>query len=455
MDRSSIFSKFVSSCFDVKTSNSNSFYQKKAISPVVATALLLVVAVVAVVGFQNWFQTYQSSMFTKVEQDSSAGSMNTLIDTVIGSNLYFRNGYNNLTISDIKIDGTSCLVPSSTYSQGLKEIDIGNCTQNATSSVPDIVVITDKGVFSKKIYLRGVTTTSSGTSSLSCPTGYIPVPGSSSYGTSDFCVMKYEAKNVGGIANSTASGNPWVSLTWQQAKSNCEALGTDYHLITDNEWLTIAKNAENIATNWNSSVVGTGFMYLGHNDNNPANSLAADTNDSNGYYGTNDGVSSPGDNSYNNFPSNDARAYQGQRRTLTLSNGEVIWDLAGNVWEWVNNSMPIASRYHGGDQAWMSYSSDDGTGKIASLVPALMTPSSGWNANNGMGRYYDGTSLAGAYNSISEAPDSCTGYCSPTAVFLRGGYWGGGADAGAFALLLHHGPSLSDTGAGFRCSSAP
>ena len=33
---------------------------KKAISPVVATALLLVVAVVAVVGFQTWFNTYQT-----------------------------------------------------------------------------------------------------------------------------------------------------------------------------------------------------------------------------------------------------------------------------------------------------------------------------------------------------------------------------------------------------------
>jgi formylglycine-generating enzyme required for sulfatase activity len=249
--------------------------------------------------------------------------------------------------------------------------------------------------------------------------------------------MKYEAKNIVGIANSTATGTIWISLTWQQAKTNCEILGVNYHLITDNEWLTIAKNAEQISSNWNSSVVGTGFMYSGHNDNGPANSLLADTNDSNGYYLTGDVVGS------------------NQRRTLTLSNNEVIWDLAGNVWEWVNDSMPIASRYHGGDQGWMSYNSDDGTGKIATLVSSLKAPSSGYNAKNGMGRYYDGYSLAGTYNSINEAPDFCIGYCSSTTVFLRGGHWNNGANTGVFTLDLDAGSSDSLTGTGFRCSYTP
>src|SRR5665647_3760230 len=32
---------------------------------------------------------------------------------------------------------------------------------------------------------------------LNCPSGFSPVPGSITYGTADFCVMKYEAKQVG------------------------------------------------------------------------------------------------------------------------------------------------------------------------------------------------------------------------------------------------------------------
>jgi len=43
---------------------------KKGISPVVATALLLVVAVVAVVGFQTWFSSYQGGVETQVEGES-------------------------------------------------------------------------------------------------------------------------------------------------------------------------------------------------------------------------------------------------------------------------------------------------------------------------------------------------------------------------------------------------
>ena len=37
-----------------------------------------------------------------------------------------------------------------------------------------------------------------------CPSGYIVAPGSSLYDTNAFCVMKYEAKNVGGVAVSKA-----------------------------------------------------------------------------------------------------------------------------------------------------------------------------------------------------------------------------------------------------------
>ena len=44
---------------------------KKAIGPVVASALLLVVAVVAVVGFQGWFNNYSSGMFSNTETQSN------------------------------------------------------------------------------------------------------------------------------------------------------------------------------------------------------------------------------------------------------------------------------------------------------------------------------------------------------------------------------------------------
>ncbi len=49
--------------------------EKKGISPVVTTALLLVVAVVYVVGFQGWFDEFNSGLLVGVEEDSSFGSV--------------------------------------------------------------------------------------------------------------------------------------------------------------------------------------------------------------------------------------------------------------------------------------------------------------------------------------------------------------------------------------------
>jgi len=126
---------------------------KKGVSPVVAIALLLVTAVVAVVGFQGWFETYSSGVFVKVEQDSESGNMNTQIEALVGSNLYIKNGYDNLTITDIKVNGRSCNITQS-YTDNITEIDLGNCTDNLTTSTPEIVVITDNGILSKKIFVK-------------------------------------------------------------------------------------------------------------------------------------------------------------------------------------------------------------------------------------------------------------------------------------------------------------
>ena len=45
----------------------NFFMNKKGIGPVVAVSLLIVVSVVALFGFQNWFNQYSSEMYVDVE----------------------------------------------------------------------------------------------------------------------------------------------------------------------------------------------------------------------------------------------------------------------------------------------------------------------------------------------------------------------------------------------------
>lgn len=75
--------------------------QKKCISPVVATALLLVVAVTAVVGFQSWFQNFESNILANTQKQSLTDS-NLKIEKVIGNTLYLKSSGTD-TISLLKI----------------------------------------------------------------------------------------------------------------------------------------------------------------------------------------------------------------------------------------------------------------------------------------------------------------------------------------------------------------
>ena len=60
----------------------------------------------------------------------------------------------------------------------------------------------------------------------------------------------------------------------------------------------------------------------------------------------------------------------------------------------------------------------------------------GWNSAQSIGRIYSNTG----------------GTALTQRVFLRGGDWHNGADAGAFALYLHWAPSNTSYTVGFRCA---
>ena len=129
---------------------------------------------------------------------------------------------------------------------------------------------------------------------------------------SPFKVMTWEAKNDGsdGVISQSDS-NPWTDISWNSAKAECTAAGK--HLIRENQWLVIAHNVVQQDVNWTGGAKGHGMLKRGHSDDDP------DPNLSLGYL--------PG--------ANNAWAGSKNDRVLQLSNGEVIWDLAGNVWEWV------------------------------------------------------------------------------------------------------------------------
>ena len=129
---------------------------KKAISPVVATALLLVVAVVAVVGFQAWFTTYQSDVTAQVEQEAQTGVQLT-VERLENDTIYLNNGgAEPVEVEEIRLDGSDCMEGDEWDLSGntLSNTDLdSDCTQDVGQSV-SVVVQTDGGIFESTQIVR-------------------------------------------------------------------------------------------------------------------------------------------------------------------------------------------------------------------------------------------------------------------------------------------------------------
>lgn len=284
----------------------------------------------------------------------------------------------------------------------------------------------------------------------SCPVNYILVPGSATYGTNDFCVMKYEAKaddNGDGIGdiNQTTGYNTWPADTHpisdtRKLVSSAQGYPVAYitqtaaidaasnpsfvagcidscHLMTEAEWMTIAQNVLSVRSNWSSGTVGTDYIYSGHNDGTPNTALVADDTTNDGYYLT-------------------GQTTGNQRRTLTLTNGEVIWDFAGNLWEWTSGQM--ASGQPTGMASWNFYEWPTVSGGSLTVNPFPsnigITGSDSWSSSNGIGQIYGLTSNAALVG------------------FFRGGNWTSNTNAGVLTFFMGYYPSNSSYSIGLRVS---
>ena len=119
---------------------------KKAMPPVVAVILLLVFAVFAVVGFQGWYNTYSSDVFSDLS--STTASLDDIsIEALIESRLYINFG-SGLNVSGIEIDSNDCSI-SGVYT-GLRDFDVSSCLGNERTH--SILIITNEGVLSGEFF---------------------------------------------------------------------------------------------------------------------------------------------------------------------------------------------------------------------------------------------------------------------------------------------------------------
>jgi prepilin-type N-terminal cleavage/methylation domain-containing protein len=270
---------------------------------------------------------------------------------------------------------------------------------------------------------------------------WILVPGNSTFGTSNFYVMKYDAacanngvalmtptdgngykdNNSGASTCNPANGLapaslsnaiPTVDVNVSSSETYCANIGA--HLITNNEWQTIAWNAEGVASNWSGGTVGGVSQYMARGNSDSAQAQQASSDDTNSDYLT----------GYTDFT---------HRRTQTLSDGAIVWDVAGNIWEWTNNTTIGTQKPHGNTGAWVEWNTVTYSGSTLSQVTAGPS-NAAWTSSYGIGQYYEGAANASTYG------------------FARGGAYFDSFDAGLETLVLNTDPGVQGNYISFRCA---
>lgn len=282
-----------------------------------------------------------------------------------------------------------------------------------------------------------------------CPKGFIEVPANKDLGIAKpFCVMKYSAKAQAGTSGkiellgcgdleckknnwaalyhsknnpagykavSVPEGVPWRSIDFQMAKQACVNLGSGFGLINNNEWITIANNILDVDANWSGNKVGVGFLNRGHSDRDPDQPCDS----------MNENVQGSCSNKGQDFH---------QKRTHTLSNGQTIWDMAGNLWEWVDWKVRFGRGASPAD-AWVDYSRmrpkiETGLDLDPKLFRSLKHPN--FTGKQNIGKYWSAASKG-------------------ESVAIRGGRWSHNQDSGIYSLDLSTDPKVNGKTITFRC----
>jgi formylglycine-generating enzyme required for sulfatase activity len=191
-----------------------------------------------------------------------------------------------------------------------------------------------------------------------------------------------------GLPTVSSDGKPWVNISYHEAVEACQRAG--FALLTERQWLAMAHNAAAQNCNWTKGKVGEGKLFRGLRKGNVSEAQPGNVIDT---------------------------ASPKERRWLTLSNGEGICDLNGNVFQWVTDDVQ-------GDDKGL-------TTVIKADSPSLSAPYP--SMTKGMGWRPDGE-------------HDWSGYA-----LVRGGYWCSESHAGAF-LLRSGWPVLRFGSVGFRCT---
>jgi len=347
-----------------------------------------------------------------------------------------------------------------------------SCANKSGTEISDVRMVYSVGGSSiSNFVLKGDKPLIVSCSTRQCDVNWSIVPGNPALLVNDFCVMKYEAKCSNSLGGNGSVGNctgqtplsqsdnrPWVYVNQTEAAAACARLGAGYHLMRDREWSTMATDLSGVAANWfvanNGSSNGKSCLFGGHMDGSPSAPQNASFDDNYGWW---NGTSNASGTTANCPFIAYANGLEG-RRTMYLSNGQVVWDVSGNVREWTDASFfenltgtGALGNDTAGATAGMPTNSVDNTSNDWFEFPTVVDwkglgydrlPNSTWNSSFGVGMVSLDPGMA----------SNGTGYNGTTHVVARGGFCNRYEKAGIFEIVTEYSPSASNSNFGFRCA---
>lgn len=251
---------------------------------------------------------------------------------------------NSLVISDYKatgvgsgtpltlINATACKAPCDVGAQGASTLTleeganykIGLTTSASGTVKASLVVGNDVATRSTSSWYAST--------GLLCDTNYLFIPEDKNTNMHAFCLAKYEMKE-GALsdpgnpsspkyAESKPEGLIYTGVDRVDSQLACSISGK--RLITNDEWNSVARNIAQVDSNWQKDGDGNRLALNRGISNGSVQDAITNLNDH--CEGTSDSPCAESD-------------WKLYKRTHKLSTGAHVWDLAGNTWELVNDSI--------------------------------------------------------------------------------------------------------------------
>ena len=128
---------------------------KKAFSNLVTVTVFMLLVVVAVYSFQNWFEEYSSEKKVQIEQNSR--NVRISIDSIFETTAYVNSNVAAVQLDYFKITQYGevlCELTPGYLGEGINEINLSTCTNLIQGSLVEIFAYTNYGSIETKLKVQ-------------------------------------------------------------------------------------------------------------------------------------------------------------------------------------------------------------------------------------------------------------------------------------------------------------